>query len=163
MVKSRATRQVRRDHRGRAQPQHRPAPGRPDRARHGRCCRNGTGKIAARRRLRQGRQAPRRRRPPARTSSAPRIWRRRCRPGKIDFDRCIATPDMMALVGRLGKRAGAARADAQSQARHRDRQRRRGGEGGQGRPGRVPRREGGASSMPASARRASPRRRSSRM
>ena len=23
--------------------------------------------------------------------------------GKIDFDRCIATPDMMALVGRLGK------------------------------------------------------------
>ena len=23
--------------------------------------------------------------------------------GKIDFDRCIATPDMMAIVGRLGK------------------------------------------------------------
>ena len=26
--------------------------------------------------------------------------------GKIDFDRCIATPDMMALVGRLGKILG---------------------------------------------------------
>ena len=23
--------------------------------------------------------------------------------GKIEFDRCIATPDMMAIVGRLGK------------------------------------------------------------
>ena len=26
--------------------------------------------------------------------------------GKIDFDRCIATPDMMAVVGRLGKVLG---------------------------------------------------------
>ncbi len=26
--------------------------------------------------------------------------------GKIEFDRCIATPDMMALVGRLGKILG---------------------------------------------------------
>src|SRR3546814_7221318 len=26
--------------------------------------------------------------------------------GKIDFDRCIATPDMMGLVGRLGKVLG---------------------------------------------------------
>ena len=26
--------------------------------------------------------------------------------GKIDFDRCIATPDMMGIVGRLGKILG---------------------------------------------------------
>jgi large subunit ribosomal protein L1 len=29
-----------------------------------------------------------------------------CQSGKIDFDRCIATPDMMGLVGRLGKILG---------------------------------------------------------
>lgn len=29
-----------------------------------------------------------------------------CQAGKIDFDRCIATPDMMGLVGRLGKVLG---------------------------------------------------------
>ena len=28
--------------------------------------------------------------------------------GEIDFDRCIATPDMMAMVGRLGKVLGPA-------------------------------------------------------
>jgi large subunit ribosomal protein L1 len=30
----------------------------------------------------------------------------RVQAGQIDFDRCIATPDMMALVGRLGKILG---------------------------------------------------------
>jgi large subunit ribosomal protein L1 len=29
-----------------------------------------------------------------------------CQSGKIEFDRCIATPDMMGLVGRLGKILG---------------------------------------------------------
>jgi large subunit ribosomal protein L1 len=29
-----------------------------------------------------------------------------CQSGKIEFDRCIATPDMMGLVGRLGKVLG---------------------------------------------------------
>jgi large subunit ribosomal protein L1 len=29
-----------------------------------------------------------------------------CQAGKIDFERCIATPDMMGLVGRLGKVLG---------------------------------------------------------
>ena len=33
--------------------------------------------------------------------------------GNIDFDRCIATPDLMPLVGRLGKVLGPARHDAE--------------------------------------------------
>ena len=38
--------------------------------------------------------------------SAPMTWRPRCRKATSSFDRCIATPDMMALVGRLGKILG---------------------------------------------------------
>ena len=53
-------------------------------------------------------RAPRPKRPrrPAPTSSAPKIWPSRCNKGEIDFDRCIATPDMMGIVGRLGKVLG---------------------------------------------------------
>ena len=52
--------------------------------------------------------APRRKRPrrPVPTSSAPRICVEMVQGGTIDFDRCIATPDMMPLVGRLGKVLG---------------------------------------------------------
>ena len=40
------------------------------------------------------------------TWSAQRISSSRCQKGTINFDRCIATPDMMGLVGRLGKVLG---------------------------------------------------------
>ncbi len=62
--------------------------------------------------------------------------------GEIEFDRCIATPDMMALVGRLGKILGPARPDAEPAPRHRHDGRQGRGLRRQGRPGRVPRREG---------------------
>ncbi len=61
--------------------------------------------------------------------------------GTIDFDRCIATPDMMGVVGRLGK-VLAPRPDAEPEAGHRDDERRRSGEGRQGRSGGIPRRKG---------------------
>ena len=62
--------------------------------------------------------------------------------GKIEFDRCIATPDMMGVVGRLGKVLGPKGTDAQPEARHGDDGCRRRGEGGQGRAGRISCREG---------------------
>ncbi len=40
--------------------------------------------------------------------------------GWTDFDACIAAPDMMGLVGPLGKVLGAARPDAFAPRRHRD-------------------------------------------
>ncbi len=62
--------------------------------------------------------------------------------GDLDYDRVIATPDMMGVVGRLGKLLGPKGPDAQPEAGHGHAKRRTGREGRQGRTGRVPRREG---------------------
>ena len=153
--------EVRRDHRGLDQSQRRSAQVRAECARHGACCRTAPARRCA------SRSSPRATAPKEAEAAGADIvgaedLAEKVKAGTIEFDRCIATPDMM--VGRRQARQGArpARPDAQPEARHGDAECRRGGQGGQGRPGRIsaPRRP--ASSMPASARRASPRRRWSR-
>ncbi len=67
---------------------------------------NGTGRTLRVGGVRQGRQGRRGQEARAPISSAPKIWPNRCNKGEIDFDRCIATPDMMGIVGRLGKVLG---------------------------------------------------------
>ena len=97
--------EVRRDGRVQHEPRHRSAACRPDGARADQPAERHR-QDAAGRRVRARRRRRRRRWTPAPTWSAPRIWRRRCRRATSQFDRCIATPDMMALVGRLGKILG---------------------------------------------------------
>ena len=70
--------------------------------------------------------------------------------GQLGFDRCIATPDMMPVVGRLGKILGAPRPDAKPEARYRDHGCRRRRRGGQGRPGGNTASRGRASFTPVS-------------
>ena len=60
--------------------------------------------------------------------------------GYTDFDVAIATPDMMPVVGRLGKRARPAGQDAEPEGRHGHDGHREGGVGVEGRQDRVPHR-----------------------
>ena len=78
--------------------------------------------------------------------------------GWTDFDVCIAAPDMMKLVGPLGKVLGPRGPDALAPRRHRDARRGHDGQGVQGRQSRVPQRQSRATSKPPSASSASTRR-----
>ena len=55
--------------------------------------------------------------------------------GEINFDRVIASPDAMRVVGQLGQILGPARTHAEPEGRHRDAGRRHGREERQGGPG----------------------------
>ncbi len=67
---------------------------------------HGLGKVKDSRRHRAGRQDSEKPKRPARTLSAAKTSSTKIKGGWLDFDAVIATPDMMRLVGGLGKVLG---------------------------------------------------------
>ena len=95
---------------------------------------HGTGKTCASLVFAKGDKAKEAAGRPAPTSSAPRTWSRRSRRRTgLDFDSVVATPDMMGLVGKLGRVLGPARPHAEPEGRHGHLRRRQGRPRAQGR------------------------------
>ena len=124
------------------QPRRRPEARRPDGARRDSCCRTASGKIGAHPRLRQGREGEGGAEAGADLVGAEDLAKKIQDEGWLEFDRVIATPDMMGVVGRLGKvlgprglmpnpKLGTVTMDVARAVREQ-----------QGRQGRVPRRQG---------------------
>ena len=97
--------EVRRDGRDLDEPERRSAQAGPESARHGdAAARHRQDRCGSR--SSPAATAPTRPRRPAPMSSAPRTWSRRCRPARSISTARSPRPDMMALVGRLGKILG---------------------------------------------------------
>ena len=110
--------QVRRDRRGRDEPGRRSAPRRPDGPRRGQPAQR------HRQNVRVAVFAKDAKAEEARKAGADIVGAEdlvaAVQDGNIDFDRVIATPDMMPLVGRLGQDPRPAQPDAEPQGRHGD-------------------------------------------